>query len=61
MSRANPDAPTYDILMAVRDSRKPDTLFGQEKGKAVSRKHAHVSSRNRQAAERGLKKLEGMK
>lgn len=61
MKRRNPDAPTYEILMAIRSCQKIDGLFGQQLNLQSGRKHAYVASRNKAAALRGLKKLEGMK
>lgn len=58
MSRANPDKPSYAILMAIRAGQKIDSLFGQADNLASGRKHASVASRNRQAALKGLRKLE---
>jgi len=61
MRPANPDKPSFHLLMAIRAGQRVDMLYGQANNLASGRKHAYVASRNRQAAERGLRKLEGMK
>lgn len=61
MRRGNPDKPSYELLMAIRTGQKIDGLFGGQLNLQAGRKHAYVASRNRQAAERGLRKIEGMK
>ena len=59
MRRANPDAPTFEILMAIRAGQKIDSLYGQQQNLAAGRAHAKTAMGNRFAALRGLKKLEG--
>ena len=59
MPRANTDRPSFHILTAIRDCQKTDTLYGGQQDLLTAHKHAFVASRNRQAAQRGLRKLEG--
>lgn len=61
MRRGNPDKPTFEILMAIRVAQKVDGLYGGQLNLQSGRKHAYVASRNRQAAERGLRKMENLK
>ena len=61
MPRASADRPSFHILMALRSSQKIDTFFGQQQDRLTARKHAFVASRNRQAANRGLRKMEGLR
>ena len=58
MPRTNIDRPTFEILMAIRATQKIDTFFGKQQDRLTARQHAFVASRNRQAAERGLRKME---
>ena len=55
----NPDKPSFHILMAIRAGQKIDGLYGGQRDLAKGRKHAAVASRNRMAAQRGIKKLGG--
>lgn len=53
---------SYPILQAIRDmlmAMKPDTYYGEATNLARGRHGAKVASRNYQAAQRGLRKLEG--
>ena len=61
MPRTNPDNPTFEILMAIREAQKVDQFYGKQQDRLTARTHAFVASRNRQAAERGLRKLEGLR
>lgn len=45
--------------MAIRESQKIDGLFGQQLNLRAGRTHAYAASRNKAAALRGLKKIEG--
>ena len=61
MRPANPDKPSFHLLLAIRAGQKEDSLYGQQLNLASGRKHAYVASRNKAAALRGLRKMEGMK
>lgn len=61
MRPANPDKPSFHLLMAIRAAQKIDGLYGQQLNLQAGRKHAYVASRNKAAALRGLRKMEGMK
>lgn len=61
MPRTNIDRPTFEILMAIISSQKIDQFYGKQQDRLTARQHAFVASRNRQAAERGLRKLEGLR
>ena len=53
MRPANPDKPSFHLLMAIRSGQKEDSLYGQQLNLQAGRKHAYVASRNNAAARRG--------